>query len=193
LYHNRKLELLRIPKLKLEARPGESEEQLYQRRATLLRDKKEAAQRKIEQRYAKKQYQLQVRLEKAMARLEKEKGDVKARGVDTALSFGVALFGALFGRKGVSVTSISRSARGVRSAGRLIKEKGDVERVEQEIARLEQELQTLALELQEEMSRLDEQYAPEHYPAETFSLTPRRSDIFDVELALVWEPEFDFS
>jgi len=193
LYHNRKLELLRVPALKLEARPGESEEQFYQRRAVMLREKKEAEVRKIEQRYEKKQYQLQVRLEKALARLEKEKGDVKARGVDTALSFGVALFGALFGRKGVSVTSVSRSARGVRSAGRLIKEKGDVERARQEIARLEDALNSLALDLQEEMARIDARFAPEKYPAETFTLTPRRSDIFAVELALVWEPVFDFS
>jgi len=193
LYHNKKLELLRVAKLKLEARPGESEEQFYQRRSDLLREKKEAALAKVEQRYEKKQYQVQVRLEKALARLEKEKGDVKARGVDTALSFGVALFGALFGRKAVSVTSVSRSARGVRSAGRLIKEKGDVARVEQEIERLENELQRLALDLQEEMARIDDRFAPENYPAETFFLTPRRSDIFDVELALVWEPKFDFS
>ena len=83
--------------------------------------------------------------------------------------------------------------RGVRSAGRLIKEKGDVERVEQEITRLEEALNSLALDLQEEMARIDARYAPENYPAETFSLTPRRSDIFAVELALVWEPAFDFS
>jgi hypothetical protein len=68
-----------------------------------------------------------------------------------------------------------------------------VERARQEIARLEDALNNLALDLQEEMARIDTRFAPENYPAETFTLTPRRSDIFAVELALVWEPAFDFS
>lgn len=193
LYHEKKLGLLRVPSLKLESRPGESEEQFHLRRASLLREKKEEQAAKIEERFGRKQRQLQARLEKAMARLDKEKGDVKARSVDTALSFGVALFGAFFGRKGLSVTNASRSARGVRSAGRLMKEKGDVQRVEQEIDRLKQDLQALATELQDALMQINERFDPDGYPVETFALTPRRNDIYGVKVVLVWEPEFDFS
>ena len=193
LYHEKKLKLLRVPSLKLESRPGESREQFHQRLVGILRDRKEEQAAKIEERFGRKQKQLQTRLEKAMARLQKEKGDVKARSVDTALSFGVALFGAFFGRKGLSVTNASRSARGVRSAGRLIKEKGDVQRVEQEIDRIEQDLQALAVELQDALTLISERFDPDHYPVETFALTPRRSDIFEVGITLVWEPDFDFS
>ncbi len=193
LYHEKKLKLLRVPTLKLESRPGESREQFHQRLVAALRDKKEEQRTRIEERFERKQEQLQTRLERAMARLQKEKGDVKARSVDTALSFGVAIFGAFFGRKGLSVTNASRSARGVRSAGRLLKEKGDVRRVEEEIARIEQDLQELAAELQEELARISDHFDPDHYPVETFALTPRRTDVFDVGIALVWEPDFDFS
>ena len=193
LYHEKKLELLRVPTLKLESRPGESEEQFHQRLAALLREKKEEQAAKIEERFGRKQQQLQVRLERAMARLQKEKGDVKARSVDTVLSFGVAIFGAFFGRKGLSVTNASRSARGVRSAGRLIKEKGDVQRVEQEIDRIEQDLQSLAVDLQDALAKISEHFDPACYPVETFALTPRRADIFEVGITLVWEPDFDFS
>ncbi len=193
LYHEKKLELLRVPTLKLESRPGETEQQFHQRLAALLREKKEEQAAKIEERFGRKQQQLQARLERAMARLQKEKGDVKARSVDTALSFGVAIFGAFFGRKGLSVTNASRSARGVRSAGRLIKEKGDVQRVEQEIDRIEQDLQALALDLQDALAEISERFDPARYPVETFALTPRRTDIFEVGITLVWEPDFDFS
>ncbi len=193
LYHGKKLPLLRVPSLKLESRPGESEEQFHLRLTSLLREKKTQAGQKVEERFRKKQQQLQVRLEKALGRLDKEKGDVKARGVDTVLSFGVAIFGALFGNKGVSIATANRSARGVRSAGRLMKEKGDVQRAEQEVERCEQALQVLADELQDSLGVLADRFDPSRYPVESFAITPRRNDIFAVDLCLLWEPDFDFS
>jgi len=192
LYHGKKLSLLRVPSLKLESRPGESEEQFHLRLASLLREKKALAGQKVEERFRKKHQQLQVRLEKALGRLDKEKGDVKARGVDTALSIGVALFGALFGNKGVSIATANRSARGVRSAGRLMKEKGDVQRAEQEVERNEQALQLLADELQDRLGALADRFDPARYTVESFAITPRRNDIFAVDLCLLWEPVFDF-
>ena len=191
LYHGRKLELLRVASLKLESKPGESEEQFHQRRAALLQEKREREVRKVEKQFAGKQQKLQVRLEKELTRLDKEKGDVKARGVDTALSFGVAVFGALFGRKGLSVSNATRSARGVRSVGRLMKEKGDVQRIEQEVARTRQELLSLSAELQDALNAIADRFDPAHFPAETFAVTPRRNDIFAVRISLIWEPDFD--
>jgi hypothetical protein len=191
LYHDRKLELLRVASLKLESKPGESEEQFHQRRADLLQEKKEAETRKIEERFDKKQQQLQVRLEKALSRLDKERGDVKARGVDTALSFGVAVFGALFGRKSLSVTNATRSARGVRNVGRFMKEKGDVKRAQQEVVRIEEELQSLAIEFQDTLGAIADRFDPTHFPVETFAITPRRNDIFSLAIFLAWEPDFD--
>lgn len=193
LYHGEKLRLFRVPSLKLESRPGESEEQFHLRVNALLREKKAEAGQKIEARFRKKQQQLQVRLEKSLGRLDKEKGDVKTRTVDTALSFGVAIFGALFGGKGVSIASAGRSARGVRSAGRLMKEKGDVQRAEQEVERNEEALQMLAADLQEKLSAVADRFDPARFPVEDFSITPRRNDIFSLRFFLLWEPDFDFS
>ncbi len=193
LYHSRRLELMRVEKLKLESRPGESEAAFRQRVASLLREKREAEAAKVEERFRRKQRQLETRLEKARARLEKEEGDVRARGVDTALSFGVALFGALFGRKALSVSTASRTARGMRSAGRLMKEKGDVQRARDELARLEEEMESLSLELQEKLAAIRERFDQERFPLQRFALAPRRSDIFDVRVCLLWEPVFDLS
>ena len=130
-------------------------------------------------------------MEKAYDRIEKEKGDVKSRGIDTALSFGIAVFGALFGRKALSVSTASRSAQGMRNAGRMMKEKGDVKRVSEEAERVEGEIAVLALELQEKVAKVSDKYAQEKFPLNTFSITPRRSDIFDMKVFVQWEPELD--
>lgn len=193
LYHSMELPLWRVPSLKIESEPGENEGQFQQRVVDLLKEKKEVAVKALEERYRAKHAVLERRLEKANDRVEKEETDVKSRGIDTALSFGVAVFGALFGRKALSVTTASRSARGMRSAGKLMKEKEDVKRAEEEAKRLEQDVATLAAELQEKIGEITEQYSPENYPFERFSITPRRSDVFDVKVFLQWEPELDLA
>jgi len=188
LYRNRELPLKRVAQLKMESRPDESDSQFQQRIVDSLREKKEEEVDRLEQKYQARQEGINRRLEKLYARLEKEKGDVWAKGIDTVLSFGVALFGAIAGRRALSVSTATRSARGVRSAGRVLKEKGDVRMVADEVRSLEQESADLALELQEKRAEVVDRYAAEKFPVEQFAITPRRSDIYDVQICLQWEP-----
>lgn len=193
LYHTRKLKLKRVKALGLESRPDESDSQFQQRLVDCLQDGKSAEIEKLERDYHDRQEKLNSRLDKLYGRLEKEKGDVWARGVDAALSFGVALFGAIAGRKALSVSTATRSARGVRNAGRVVKERGDVRMVEEEVKELEEKLSSLAQELQEKIVDITDRFAPENYPLEEFFITPRRSDIYDVKTFLQWEPLQEFS
>jgi hypothetical protein len=191
LYHSMALSLWRVPALKLESQPGESEGQFRQRVVDLLRERKESAVGKLEQRYQSKQKVFERRLEKVYARIEKEKGDVTARGIDTALSFGIAVFGALFGRKALSVSTASRSAQGMRNAGRVMKEKGDVKRAVEEAERIEAEIAALAQELHGKVEVVSDRNGQENFPLETFSISPRRADIFEVKVCVQWEPKLD--
>jgi hypothetical protein len=191
LYHSMELPLFTAPSLKLVGRPGASEAEFRKRLADVLRSKKEAEADKIKDRYAKKQEQLQARLEKAYAKIDKEKGDVTAKGLDTVLSIGGAVLGALFGRKTLSVTNANRTMRSIRGAGRVLKEKGDVQRAEQAAALLEQDVEDLALELREKLAALAERYDPAAVKLETLRITPRHSDIYNLKLCLTWEPVLD--
>jgi hypothetical protein len=191
LYQTRTLSLQRVPALKLEAGPAETESQFRQRVADRLRTLKEEETEKVRQQYQGRQQTLFRRLQNAQDRMEKEKGEVASRGVDTALSFGVAVLGAFFGRKPLSVTTASRSAQGVRSAGRLLKEKGDARRAEEEVARIEEEIAALTTELEEKIAAVTGRFDSALYPAERFTLSPRRSDIAEARVWLQWEPVLD--
>ncbi len=193
LYHSMRLPLQQVASLKLVSRPGEGEAQFSQRILDLLREKKETEADKIKERYRKKQRQLEIRLEKAYARLDKEKGDVRARGIDTALSIGATIFGALFGRKTLSTANANRTVRSARGAGRVLKEQGDVQRAEDAVALIVEDIDLLAQELQEKLRQAADRFDPEHYPRETVYITPRHSDIYDLQLSLVWEPVLDLS
>ncbi len=190
-YHTMELSLWKVSSLKLESQPGETEAQFRQRVLDNLREKKDEAVGRIEERYRDKQKKLEQRLEKAHGRIEKEKSDVRAKGLDTALSFGIAVFGALFGRKAVSVSTATRSAQGMRSAGRMMKEKEDVKRAGDEVERIETEIAALAEELQQKIAEATAGYDPAAYPLETFSITPRRADVFDVRVFVQWEPKLE--
>ena len=75
----------------------------------------------------------------------------------------------------------------------MMKEKEDVKRAEEEVKRIEQDVTALADELQNKIGEIRERYVPANFPLEKFSITPRRSDIFDVKVFLQWEPELDLA
>jgi len=189
LYHQCRLPLFRVVSLKMESRPGESRSEFLQRVRLRLRREREARQDALLSRYEARQQRIRDRMARLEARLEKERTEAQARGVDTLLAVGVAVLGALFGGRKRSVATVERVARGVRSGSRLKKEKADVKRVEEELTRVEQQLDALAVALQEKMEKLAERFSEEHHPVTEFVVRPRRSDIRDVELFVLWEPE----
>jgi hypothetical protein len=187
LYQNKKLELLRAVGTDLESIPGESEGDFKVRLNDWLREQKDAAVEKLKSQYEKQQQKLQDKLNRAMDKLDKEKVDVRTKTTDSLISFGVAVVGAFFGRKALSASTIGRAATGVRSVGRVAKEQSDVRRAEEEVVEVQEALEALAAELQGKVAAVDQSFTLERFPLEGFSIKPRRADIFNVQLVLLWE------
>ena len=187
LYQSQRLNLLRAPSLKMESRPGETAADFQVRIADRLREDKETAVEKLVDKFQIKKERLEKKLGSAYAKLEKEKGDVSVKTTDTILSFGTAVLGAFLGRKKMSSTTMTRTASGIRKAGRIGKEKDDVRRAEELAAQLEQDLEELESEQVQALQELAESYDPAGVKKETFAIKPRRSDIFDVRVSLLWE------
>ncbi|WP_163337642.1 ATP-binding protein [Desulfopila sp. IMCC35008] len=187
LYQQERLELFRVRSLKLESKPYEPLGDFKARIADSLREKKDLAVEKLQDKFEVKQKRLEKRIDRAMERLEKEKVDVQSKTSDTILSFGVAVVGALFGRKKISATNMGRAAQGIRNVGKVAKEKGDVKRAEDNLAELELELEELGNDLECEIDKLAASFALENYEVETFAIKPRRADIFNLQVCLLWE------
>ncbi|MFT5699569.1 MAG: hypothetical protein ACI8ZB_002429 [Desulforhopalus sp.] len=187
LYQNKKLELFRVASLSLESESGETVGDFKVRLGDYLREKKEEAVEKLESKYRIKQDRLEQKITSAMAKVEKEEQDVQSKTTDSIISFGAAVIGAFFGRKAFSATNISKAATGIRNVGRVSKEKSDVKRAEQLVLDAQTALDDLATEIEEKVMELGDAYEVDNYEIETFAIKPRRSDIFDVRLALIWE------
>ena len=187
LYHTERLELLRAPSLKLESRPGENSADFSVRIADLCREQKDEAAEKVMKSFNVKRERLDKRLERALVKVDKEKSDVTAKTTDTIISFGTAVLGAFFGRKAISAGTISRTASGIKKAGRVAREKADVQRAEEAVVAIEEKIQQLEVEQEDAVNKIADEYDPAMVATETFAVKPRRSDIFDLRLCLLWE------
>jgi len=187
LYQNEQQELFRMKGTKFESIPEESMGDFKVRFSDHLREEKDKAVEKLKQKYELRQDRLEKKIRTASNRLEKEKVDVKTKTTDSIISFGVAVVGALFGRKMLSASNIGKAATGMRSVGRVAKEKSDVRRAEEMVLELQQELDDFSAEIEEKIDELAETFTIDNYEVESFAIKPRRSDIFDVRLVLLWE------
>jgi hypothetical protein len=186
LYHSNKLTLYQCKRLKMESTQDETLEDFKIRILNELSEKKSIEEEKIIAKYEKKSEQIENKIEKLLLKLEKEKADVSSKTTDTLLSTGLTIFGALFGRKKISSTTLSRTAGTLRKAGQIGKEKKDVKMIEMEIESLKSQADDLALEMQGKIDELKEKYDIDKYPIEPLFIKPRRSDIFDVKMYLIW-------
>jgi len=187
LYQSERQELFRIKGTKFESVPGESSGDFKVRFSDSLREQKDEAVEKLKGKYELRQERLEKKLQTAYNRLEKEKVDVKTKTTDSLISFGVAVVGAFFGRKALSAANIGKAATGMRSVGRVAKEQSDVKRAEDTVMDLQQELDDLSVEIEEKINALAEDFSIDNHEVEIFSIKPRRSDIFDVRMVLLWE------
>jgi len=187
LYQNERQELFRIKGTKFESVPEESLGDFNVRFGDHLREEKDIAVEKMREKYEIRQERLEKKLQTAYNRLEKEKVDVKTKTTDSLISFGIAAVGAFFGRKVLSAGNIGKAATGMRSVGRVAKERGDVTRAEELVLDLQQERDELSVEIEENIIELAETFSIDSYEVEKFSIKPRRSDIFNIHMMLLWE------
>lgn len=182
LYRTNKLELYKCKELKAESKPNESLKDFKVRLLDIIREEKNEAVEKLRAKFGTKSDRLQDRYEKLLIKLEKEEGDVSAKKTDTAMSFGMAVLGSFLGGG-----SKRKFNRGISSAGKIAKEKADVRRVENEIAQVQNDMEELRSDLTNELNSIKEKYNIENYKIETFYIKPRRSDVFDIDVSLLWE------
>ena len=90
-----------------------------------------AAVEKLRKRYGSKATTLENRLLRAEQAIEREQEQSSKKKLDTAISFGTAMLGALLGRKRLTSTTAGRVGTAIRTAGGARKEAGDVDRARQ--------------------------------------------------------------
>jgi hypothetical protein len=143
---------------------------------------------KLRARHAAKVERLLERKRRAEHALERERGQAEQQKWSGGLAVGTAVLGALFGRKRLSATTVSRAATAARGLGRSRQEAADVERAQANLRAVEEELAALEAALAAEVEALQGRFDAASEPLEPLPLKPRKADVEVHRLALAWLP-----
>ena len=185
LYQNGATALLSAKSLKLTSSPGESEGDFRARLAQSLREHRDREVSKLRDKHAAKLKSLDSRLRRAADRVEREKSQYSQRKLDTVISIGTSVLGAIFGGRSTATT---RAGSAARSAGRVFSERGDVARAGESFESLAAERDELLKRIEQEAGALTASLDPASVALDTIRIAPRKSDIAVGRIALAWEP-----
>ena len=188
LYRTVGVDLLRSARLDTLSKAGESERDFRIRLADVARQARDQERVKIEARYAPKVQQIEERERRALARVEQEKQQASSKQLDTVISVGATVLGALFGRRRLSTTTLTRAASSARSASRTLKESRDVGLAEETVEAVRAQRATLEAEIQNALAELAGRFDPAVETLETISVKPKKSDVEVRRVVLAWVP-----
>jgi hypothetical protein len=179
------IELLKSPSTGELSRLDESERDFRARLQQASRETRDRALDALRRKYAPRQAALDEKLRRAQQTIERESQQATGQTVQTVISVGATLVGALFGRKMTSVSSLGRATTAMRGVGRTMKESGDVQRANQTAAAIDEQRKQLEEELRAETAALDANDAAAE-TLEKIVVKPKKTNLTVKLVALVW-------
>jgi hypothetical protein len=170
------------------SKPGETEGDFRARLMLAAREKRDQQVADLRKRWQAKLMQLQDQVRRAEERRQREESQLSQQKMQTAVSIGSSILGALLGRKAISATNIGRVGSAARSAGRWGRESQDVDRAEENLEVLRQRLSDAQREVDAEVARLETSLDSARISLTPVEVPARKADIAVGEVALVWVP-----
>jgi DNA helicase HerA-like ATPase len=187
-YRAHPLVILRCPEMKAVSEPGESEGAFRARLGHMAREQRDLAVQKLRERYGRKLGAIQDRRARAEERLARERAELSHQTLQTSISVGATLVGALFGRKAFSRRNVRGAARAARGAGRSLRKEEDVGRARRAIAEQDEKLAALEQELADEIAEVEARLQSGQFALERISINPRKNELTVQAFGIAWSP-----
>jgi Helicase HerA, central domain len=188
VFQTQHLQLWKSPSAQEVSRPGEEERDFRIRMQQSVREKRDQLVAKLREKYAPRLAALEDRIRKAEQSVNRESEQASAQKVQTAISFGTTLLGAIFGRKKLSASTIGRATTAARGVGRSMKESEDVNRAKDNVDVLRQQYQDLEGQLKTESDSLVATMDPTTENLEKVELKPGKTNIKVQMISFSWVP-----
>ncbi|MCP5061012.1 MAG: ATP-binding protein [Ignavibacteriae bacterium] len=182
------LEVFHSPILKQTSKPYESSRDFSIRLAQLTREKRDGAVTKLKDKYARRTQTIEGRIRRAKDKIAREKSQSSNQKLQSVISIGSTILGALFGSKKLSTTTFNKAGRAIKSAGRAMKESGDVNRAEENLLVLQQQLEELQDKFQDEVNTSEDKFDLSVEQLETLKFRPKKTNINVKLFNFVWVP-----
>ncbi len=180
------LELLKSPSTGEISRPDESERDFRARLQQVSREERDRAIEALRRKYAPRQAALEEKKRRALAKVQKESDQARGQKLQTMISVGATLMGALMGRKAVTASTLGRATTAARGMGRAMKESGDIADAQREVQAIEQQQQDLEDDLKLETATLEAAGDPATETFERLTLKPKRTNVTVKLVGLMW-------
>jgi hypothetical protein len=168
--------------------PEESEADFRVRITQRVKEWRDRELERVRDRYAAKLAAIAERIERARQKVEREKAEAKSQSMQTYVSIGSAVLGALLGRRTVSSTTIGKAATSMRSASRAARQQADVAHAEESLLSLEEKKLALEEEIAAELDRIRLDATVERMELERIDVPARKTGISVDEVVLAWVP-----
>ena len=186
LFASEALELLRSPSTDEISRPDESEREFRARLQHTSRESRDRALESLRRKYAPRQAALDEKLRRAQQALERESEQATGQKLQTVISMGATLVGALMGRKAFTTGTIGRATTAARGVGRSMKESEDIDRARQTVAAIDEQGRQLEDDFKAETATLDAANDVATETLETITVKPKKTNLMVKLVALVW-------
>jgi hypothetical protein len=180
------IELFKSPSTGEMSRPDESEREFRARLQQGSRENRDRTLDAVRRKFAPRQAAIEEKLRRANQAVERESEQATGQKLQTVISVGATLVGALLGRKALNVGTIGRATTAARGVGRTMKESEDIERAKQNVAALEEQRQQLEAEFSAETAALDAANDVATETLEKITIKPKKTNIVVKLLGLVW-------
>jgi aryl-alcohol dehydrogenase-like predicted oxidoreductase len=154
------------------------------------REERDRQVEKLRQKYSTKISSLQGQIQRAEQSVDREKAQASQQKMQTAISFGTTILGALFGRKKLSTSVLGRATTAARGVGRSMKESQDIDRAEESVDVLRKQLTDLESQLQVETQDLTTRMDPQSETLQAMEVRPKKANITVKTVALAWVPHW---
>jgi DNA helicase HerA-like ATPase len=188
IYRTTKLSLYKNEDLKIISKQNESLTDFKIRIQDRLNEKIDEQIESLQEKFSKTNDSIDDKLNKLFDKLEKEQLQANTTTTDAIISIGTSLLGAFFG-KTTTASTLGKVASSAKGATKILKEKSDVKYVESEIQQLQIEKEELQKTLENEISKINEENKISNFQIEEIFIKPKRTDIFNIKLELLWKEE----
>jgi hypothetical protein len=185
---NEQVELFKSAALKTTSSPGEDEAAFRIRLQQLARESRDQKIDALRTKVAPKLATLQEKIRRANQAVERESAQASAAKMDTMISVGGAILGAVFGRGKIGAGTVSKVGTAARGMGRAAQQKGDVTRAEESVAAFEQQARDLEAELQSAIDAMGGAYDAQTDELERIPIKAKSADVHLQLVALAWKP-----
>ena len=188
LRQNENITLFNSKRFKLTSTAAETEGDFRARLQDAASEKRDLAIAAIRKRYASKVTTLENRLMRAEQAISREKEQSTKKKLDTAISFGTAILGAVLGRKKLSTSTATKIGSAIKTAGGASKEAADVDRARETAEKVKADMADLNTALEKEVADLDTSFNAQDEELKEIVVRAKSTDIHVSLTGLVWMP-----